>query len=56
MVNKFDPIKYVRNTFKPFEAQKLIDDIKEGGDGVWNYFINLNNEDDVISFIRSYYI
>ena len=57
MSNKFDPVEYIRNTFiHPYEAQKLIDDIKEGGDKLWNYFINLKNEDEVISFIKSYYI
>jgi hypothetical protein len=52
----FDSIRYIRDTFKPFEAQKLIDDIKEGGDGVWNYFINLKSKDEVINFIKSFYI
>jgi hypothetical protein len=52
----FDPIRYIRDTFRPFEAQKLIDDIKEGGDDVWNYFINLKSKDEVINFIKSFYI
>ena len=52
----FDPVRYVRTKFKPLEAQELIDDIKVGGDKLWNYFINLKSEDEVISFIRSYYI
>jgi hypothetical protein len=55
-LHNFDPVRYIRNTLKPFEAQKLIDDVKEGGDGVWNYFTNLESEDEVRSFIQSFYI
>ena len=52
--SNFDPIRYVRNTLRPFEGQKLIDDVKKGG--LLNYFTNLKSEDEVREFIRSFYI